>query len=375
MSFDIQNLSWPSLEPLRTIRLENINTLPIRVSEVIANPRAHLFAFCVIVAIVIVFCVMLVLILYQIRALRGRYKEYDIYTYESDELDDEGQPIEYEVRTEVKRQWSSKRFVFSASVSLLVLMLVWVLVGASSQSNKLCLSCHSASEESRVLEHISSQKGAAHASARCVDCHEASSFLGSSTIGVLPRLAHIFIGSYKESDVPGYQFFPGDSCLKCHKNDIRDGAKTYGSEKQLRVSHIQPHEAGLQCVDCHILDETHKMSRVTTGMQICLDCHTGTQATNTCTACHPQGIFAANEHLPSTQNAQRLVTASPKDYCYRCHETKACDDCHGGFRLPHPKGYRGNPHIQAAKRGNKQSCYHCHSKDDCFTCHGTYDGL
>ncbi|MCL2526286.1 MAG: hypothetical protein FWE46_04460 [Coriobacteriia bacterium] len=47
------------------------------------------------------------------------------------------------------------------------------------------------------------------------------------------------------------------------------------------------------------------------------------------------------------------------NYCYTCHTTRFCDDCHGGIRMPHPEGYFRQPHIDDIK-ANPDSCAICH---------------
>jgi len=47
------------------------------------------------------------------------------------------------------------------------------------------------------------------------------------------------------------------------------------------------------------------------------------------------------------------------NYCYTCHTTRFCDDCHGGIAMPHPAGYTMQPHIDDAT-SNPDSCGICH---------------
>ena len=47
------------------------------------------------------------------------------------------------------------------------------------------------------------------------------------------------------------------------------------------------------------------------------------------------------------------------NYCYTCHTTRFCDDCHGGIRMPHPEGYQLQPHIDDAAN-YPDSCAICH---------------
>ena len=47
------------------------------------------------------------------------------------------------------------------------------------------------------------------------------------------------------------------------------------------------------------------------------------------------------------------------NYCYTCHTVRFCDDCHGGIRMPHPDGYRLQPHLDDIA-SSPDSCAICH---------------
>jgi hypothetical protein len=48
------------------------------------------------------------------------------------------------------------------------------------------------------------------------------------------------------------------------------------------------------------------------------------------------------------------------NYCYTCHTTRFCDDCHGGISMPHAAGYTMQPHIDDATN-YPESCAICHT--------------
>jgi len=67
--------------------------------------------------------------------------------------------------------------------------------------------------------------------------------------------------------------------------------------------------------------------------------------------------------LGNTDAESRALRGVPNvraiNYCYTCHTTRFCDDCHGGIRMPHPEGYVMQPHITDAEN-YPDSCAICH---------------
>ena len=101
--------------------------------------------------------------------------------------------------------------------------------------------------------------------------------------------------------------------------------------------------------------------------------------------------------LNNTDPYSRALRGVPSvraiNYCYTCHTTRFCDDCHGGIRMPHPEGYHLQPHIDDAEN-YPESCAICHVAsavndtpaatgnnprvtigDTCSACHHGYPNL
>jgi len=62
---------------------------------------------------------------------------------------------------------------------------------------------------------------------------------------------------------------------------------------------------------------------------------------------------------PGSQALRGVPSVRAINYCYTCHTTRFCDDCHGGIRMPHPEGYYMQPHIDDA-HDYPESCGICH---------------
>jgi len=100
-----------------------------------------------------------------------------------------------------------------------------------------------------------------------------------------------------------------------------------------------------------------------------------------------------NNTDPYSRALRGVPSVRAVNYCYTCHTTRFCDDCHGGIRMPHPPGYYLQPHIDDAEN-YPESCAICHVAsavndtpaatgnnpnitlgDTCSACHHGYPNL
>jgi len=63
--------------------------------------------------------------------------------------------------------------------------------------------------------------------------------------------------------------------------------------------------------------------------------------------------------IPGVTALDGVPSVRAINYCYTCHNTRFCDDCHGGIRMPHPEGYRLQPHLDDSAN-YPDSCAICH---------------
>ncbi|MCL2606920.1 MAG: hypothetical protein FWD93_06550, partial [Coriobacteriia bacterium] len=63
---------------------------------------------------------------------------------------------------------------------------------------------------------------------------------------------------------------------------------------------------------------------------------------------------------PYSMALDQVPSVRAVNYCYTCHTTRFCDDCHGGLPMPHPDGYLLQPHIDDATN-YPDSCEICHT--------------
>jgi hypothetical protein len=139
----------------------------------------------------------------------------------------------------------------------------------------------------------------------------------------------------------------------------------------LRVSHKEPLAAAATCIDCHTL-KAGMVGFHNAGMDPCLRCHDGEQASAECATCHDESAAAARAHTTSFA-AEQISELS----CGGCHdEATECDGCHGGVRLPHSIEFKTYAHARAGAvnfwyEGGK-TCGKCHTatRRPCQQCHG-----
>ncbi|MCL2491934.1 MAG: hypothetical protein FWE87_04200, partial [Coriobacteriia bacterium] len=130
---------------------------------------------------------------------------------------------------------------------------------------------------------------------------------------------------------------------------------------------------------CHFFSVAQSAAVEQHGMQVCIQCHDGSQASNECKTCHVNPPTVVGTTMPSPQNARALVSQNAaRNACYRCHDPGPCDSCHGGFRMPHPEGFGGPPHAEIVQQRGVTACNPCHQANSpvsppCLDCHDPAD--
>ncbi|MHB8924869.1 MAG: hypothetical protein ACYC5I_06225, partial [Coriobacteriia bacterium] len=219
--------------------------------------------------------------------------------------------------------------------------------------------------------HVTTQEANdPHEATSCIRCHEGGGPVASYTTGAPRRVAHIVSGMVQGRSSGTYGYVGSSGCTACHGAYI---SQTWiDKAKGVKMSHVEPLDAGAQCLDCHQTRDG-VLGTATTKMQPCLRCHDGTDAPAECSYCHV-GDFAlavTGRSVPSTATAQRLVS-NPQ--CGGCHSQETCDACHG-IRMPHTPEFMQYAHAREGVEdlwfNDGKACGKCHYEGNraCTSCH------
>jgi nitrate/TMAO reductase-like tetraheme cytochrome c subunit len=376
MDFGPFHIDWQNLRVTTTLTPNTLRSIPARVGEVISEPTSNPIAFVLLIAIVLLVILIIVVGIVNLIGRIRRTRLVDTWLVATGEVDTDGEPLYVEVHEDLPPRQRVAHLLTGLAAGLVIIAVMWLAIGAATQSQALCRSCHAVGQTERQTQHVAAGSSNPHDRVSCLRCHEGLSFFGSMTVGVPTRMAHIFGGIMAGDATPSYKAFPRYSCRGCHNTVTQQGQHEVSADGAITMSHYEPLQAGMACSDCHILDDTAKISEVTTGMSSCLHCHNGRVTGNACQSCHTAKTgpyVTAADHQSGPGNAQTLINLPTTSYCYDCHKAKTCDACHGGFRMPHPQGWNspsGGTHIAAMRRSGLQSCLTCHSRDSfCGGCH------
>ncbi len=250
----------------------------------------------------------------------------------------------------------------------LAFALVWVAGGLVSRTDQMCVSCHI--DGSIHALRIQAPAEDPHGAVECVSCHETGGLVASATTKVPWRAAHFVRGYLEDGGAKGYGSPVANStCLACHRVEV--ASTQVDPERGIRVSHTEPLEQGALCNDCHRpRPNTGVIDRYTVGMDPCLRCHDGEQASAECDLCHTKdiGLAVQASSVVKPRAHQDIVR------CEGCHKLDTCDACHG-VRLPHSSAFMNGGHARQAVEdiwyNNGQVCNRCHTKNrrSCGNCH------
>lgn len=344
---------------LEGLQFEELNWSTIQglwpeIMEIIKNPASNIPAAILIMAIV---TILLLIIGSSVFAfiLNTDDEEYETEVVQTVQSGVEGgAPVQRVVRVRYVKDplRYHKRVLIAVGVGLVLV----VGTGYTTQTNLACTSCHVG------VPHVERSEADPHRDVACVRCHDGTTLVGSMTVSVVPRVAHIVSGALGEGAHIKYAQVTGRGCRHCH-SDVLDGVVEI-PDRALRISHREPSEAGAGCLDCHILDGDERIAQVTAGMTPCLRCHNNDVASADCAVCHAGDVSKAvvATHTRSTNNARELVS-NPD--CYTCHDPEPCDACHG-VRLPHPAEYAAQGHMRDAAielwSNDGKRCFACHTE-------------
>lgn len=260
------------------------------------------------------------------------------------------------------------RLAGTVAVTIASLVAAWVLAGITTGTDTMCLSCHRS--DMPHTDRLAEEPADPHAKTGCVRCHEPGGVTGSLTYSVPSRVAHFAQGIAGAEDVRGYGApVASAACARCHRGDVRETATV--EERGVRISHVEPLEAGAVCLDCHEMQTvTGVVGTFTVGMAPCLRCHDNEQVSAECDYCHTKDIaYAVNVNIEP--QPKPLV---PDKRCGSCHDQTSCDACHG-IRMPHTAEFIASEHPRAATldiwNNGGRTCKKCHTetRNPCTACH------
>lgn len=251
---------------------------------------------------------------------------------------------------------------------VLAVAVVWIMGGWISSADRLCMSCHATGSMHRALVDGTPQDP--HSSVACVSCHESPSSVVVVTTSVPIRAVHFVAGMVAPRWASDYGAPVADSaCARCHQELINS---TYeDTDRGIKVSHVEPIEAGARCVDCHVPQaKTGIIGSITVGMDPCMRCHDAVTAPVECGYCHTKDVGSAVASRGVVKAVSHLATLD----CGGCHSQETCDTCHG-VRMPHTTGFIAGGHAREAVEdiwfNEGKVCKRCHSdtRNPCTRCH------
>lgn len=241
---------------------------------------------------------------------------------------------------------------------------------------------------------------------KCLACHADATKSIDSADNLLPKEALCLTCHNVKAPNPA-KAFPKATCDTCHPDFVQ------GSDPKpdpivlppprLRMTHRAHALLGIVCGDCHRDMEKQTAPSGQRGQQTwgeriptmatCINCHNGAAAPAACTTCHlaeddgrlitefaasegklqPIGRYRDDDHRDPNWKFRHSFPARDQSYCYSCHATSDCLDCHAGASKPtaiHPGNYV-LLHSRDALTG-ADNCLGCHEGGvGCFKCHET----
>jgi hypothetical protein len=243
-----------------------------------------------------------------------------------------------------------------------------VQLPASPSKEKACADCHDKDPEIRVPTRTrASRIRFSHADhlarvSDCRRCHRELTEPGQDHPRVPPMEACTACHNHQMD-------FAQSKCRPCHVD-----LKGYKPETAFRHEGdwLRSHgslarPSAETCVQCH--DQTY-----------CAECHSSATTAARPSIIFPERVDRAFIHRGDYVSRHMVDARANPASCKRCHGSGFCEACHtqqglsqfaGTVRDPHPAGWSGPPHAQAARR-NIGACAGCHDQGAaavCTTCH------
>ncbi len=341
-------------------------------AEIVQDPTSNLTAAVLLVAVAsLVLLILLVIAIFAIASMEDEDDDHDGVESDaaeapySDDEDVAAQNPDAVAVPPVVVPRAPYAWLLTLGLWILILSVVWVVGGVATSGSLLCESCHPAHP------HVKAGAEDPHGETKCVSCHESGGPIASVTYMVPPRVLHFALGALRANPNDGYSGFVASAqCSRCHAEAI--AVTTTNEQQGVRMSHVEPVEAGAQCLDCHAI-QSGMISSVTVGMTPCLRCHDGKKAPSECASCHIKdvGIAVVPDATPANRTGRDLIEQPD---CGGCHSQKRCDSCHG-VRMPHTQDFMQGGHARAGSEdiwfNGGKTCGKCHTaaRRPCTKCH------
>jgi len=163
-------------------------------------------------------------------------------------------------------------------------------------------------------------------------------------------------------------------CGQCHWNPNEPSAVP-NPVRTILFNHQAHIKNGTPCQRCHdgVGQSAGPSPEHMPTMNVCLDCHDGTNIDNACAVCHGDRITLGDIHPIGWRHAHAERAAVDSAWCRGCHrQERFCLDCHRGDNTQgtiHELNYAFTHGLDA---GSKEAdCARCHDrKTFCVGCHG-----
>lgn len=240
-------------------------------------------------------------------------------------------------------------------------------------------------------EHLSKEK------LDCAFCHEPAQTSTSSSDRMLPGHAECSICHELDEKAPNKEVEAGKpdaKCVSCHPGWTGGKVELIVlPAPHLKFNHKLHVGQKIRCQECHgdlLKEEVGLATRLQLPkMKLCLGCHDGKTAKQSCTTCHtgtpsgrlqtelasgdlvPTGQIHGDAHDASFRRDHARVARDKAKYCESCHAKDFCTGCHDGVAKPldfHGGDYVTTHPIEA--RRNSPDCSSCHRRQTfCVGCH------
>jgi hypothetical protein len=239
-----------------------------------------------------------------------------------------------------RRRWE---LVLAPALSVLLLLALGTEYLGRSE---MCARCHA--------EAHTSSETATHASVACIECHRQPGALGfvAGQVDYVRCVVGAMGGSSQQDQLRNVNV-ASRSCLRCH-SAMESGVFTDGVINVRHVDFLQR-----PCTDCHNTVGHGEFVAIPRrpDMRVCLTCHDARQVSAECSMCHVGDVAYAARRAEPRPSAIK-VAAPVGTNCRGCHDTTACNDCHG-VEMPHPPDWMPG-HARPAFV-QPEVCWRCHA--------------
>ncbi|PKK85092.1 MAG: hypothetical protein CVT49_00695 [candidate division Zixibacteria bacterium HGW-Zixibacteria-1] len=164
-----------------------------------------------------------------------------------------------------------------------------------------------------------------------------------------------------------------DGCGTCHRS-IDDPQALPNPDRPIEFNHKKHFEQKIKCTHCHdgIAESRESSTTYMPTMPLCMTCHDGIKADNSCALCHGQRITLLDIHPQDWRHQHGDRATSDPEFCGGCHRSERfCAECHREDNLEgniHDLNYEYTHGLDAGSK--EKDCARCHDRKlFCNACH------